>query len=350
MRVLIDILTPKQCRFFSILSRRLEEKGFNVYKTARGFREVAQLLEVLNEDAHVVGRYGGASLDGKLEASLDRMMELKKVVQDFKPNLVVSFSSPEAARIAFGLGIPHVAVNDSPHSEAVARLTIPLSSMLFTPWVIPKRAWTVYGIASHRVCKYRALDPAAWLKGFKPDIRVLEELGVERDKPIAVFRLEESQASYLLGRGGLVEDVAKRVLDEFDLQLVIMPRYVEQVRRVEKAFKGKAIVPRKAVDAASLLYYASILVGGGGTMNTEAALLGVPVVSCYPREATYVEKYLKAKGLVYRASNPNEALNLIKRLLDQSEKTRIERVARRLLSSMVNPAEFIAERIVEAFS
>ena len=347
---MIDVLTPKQCRFFSALSRRLRGRGFDVYVTARGFREVTQLLEVLNEEAQIIGGYGGASLEGKLEASLERAVRLKRVFQRFKPDLAVSFSSPEAARVAFGLGIPHVAVNDSPHSEAVARLTIPLSSMLFTPWVIPKRAWTRYGIASRRVFKYRALDPAAWLKGFKPNVEVLERLGIDGSKPIAVFRLEESKASYLLGKGGLVEEVARRALNEFNLQLVIMPRYRDQTLRVERAFKGRAVVVRRAIDAASLLCYASILVGGGGTMNAEAALLGVPVVSCYPGETTYVERYLVAKGFVYRASNAEEALSLMRRLLDRGVKSRVERAARRLLRSMVDPAEFIAEKLAEEFS
>ncbi|RLI26018.1 lipid-A-disaccharide synthase [Candidatus Bathyarchaeota archaeon] len=350
MRILIDILTPKQCRFFSALSKKLERRGFEVFKTARRFREVVELLGILGEEAYIVGRYGGATLEGKLDASLERMLELKKVFHRLKPDLVVSFSSPEASRIAFGLGTPHIAVNDSPHSEAVARLTIPLSRILFTPWIIPKAAWTRYGIAPSRIIKYRALDPAAWLKEFKPDPRVLTELGLDTGRPIAVFRLEESHASYILGMGGLVEEVAKKALERFDLQLVIMPRYDEQVNRVEKVFGDKALVLRKTVDAASLLYFASILVGGGGTMNIEAALLGVPVVSCYPGQTTYVERYLVEKGFIRRASNPDEALAHMEKLLEPGEKARFENAAKKTLRAMVNPAEFIAEKLGTIFS
>jgi predicted glycosyltransferase len=349
MKVLLDILTPKQCRFFSALGRRLEEKGLEVYKTARVFREVVELLEVLGEEAYLVGRYGGATLEGKLEASLERMMELKKILQKIKPDLVVSFSSPEASRVAFGLAIPHVAVNDSPHSTAVAKLSIPLSEILFTPWIIPKTAWTVYGIKPSKIFKYRALDPAAWLKGFKPDLNIAKSLGLSMKKPIVVFRLEESQASYILGMGGLVEEIAVKAIQEFDIQPVIIPRYEEQLQKMSETFSGKALVLEKTVDAVNLLCLASVFVGGGGTMNCEAALLGVPTISCYPGGETYVEKYLIGKGLLHKVSKSDEALKLIERFLDSREKAKLEKKARKILNSMVDPADFIAEKIVQFF-
>lgn len=350
MKILLDILTPKQCRFFSVLGRRLEKRGFEVYKTARVFREIVGLLEALGEEAYLIGRYGGATLEGKLEASLERMIELKKVFQKIKPSLVVSFSSPEASRIAFGLNIPHVAVNDSPHSNAVARLSIPLSRMLFTPWIIPKSAWTVYGIEPSRIFKYRALDPVAWLKDFKPNLDIVKSLGLSEEKPIVVFRVEESQASYILGMGGLVEEIAAKVIQRFAIQPVIIPRYEEELQKILEKFCGKALVLEKTIDAVNLLYLATVFVGGGGTMNAEAALLGVPVISCYPGGETYVEKYLIGKGLLFKVSNSDEALRLMESFLDFREKAKFERKARKLLASMVNPAEFIAEKIVQTFS
>lgn len=349
MRILIDILTPKQCRFFSALGRELEIKGFEVYKTARIFREVIELLDLLGEEAYLVGRYGGATLDGKLEASLERMIELKKVFQKVKPDITLSFSSPEVSRISFGLNIPHIAVNDSPHSSAVAKLSIPLSKLLFTPWIIPKSAWTIYGIESSRIIKYKALDPAAWLKGFKPNLEIIRSLGLSEEKPIIVFRTEESQASYILGMGGLVEEIASKVIQKFDVQPIIIPRYEEQLQRILEKFSGKSLILEKTIDAINLLYQATVFVGGGGTMNAEASLLGVPTISCYPGEDTYVEKYLMAKGLLYKVRSSEEALRLIERFLDSQEKIHFKRKAREILASMINPAEFIAKKIADIF-
>ncbi|MEM3546795.1 MAG: DUF354 domain-containing protein [Candidatus Bathyarchaeia archaeon] len=350
MRILLDILTPKQCRFFSVLGRKLEGKGFEVYKTARIFREVVELLELLGEEAHLTGRYGGATLEGKLEASLERMIELKKVFQKIKPDLVISFSSPEASRVAFGLNIPHVAVSDSPHSTAVSKLSIPLSRILFTPWIIPKSAWTIYGIERSKIFKYRALDPAAWLKDFRPNLDIVASLGLSKEKPIVVFRLEESQASYILGMGGLVEQTALKAIQMFDIQAVIMPRYEEQMRKILEKFGGKSLVLEKTIDAVNLLYHAAVFVGGGGTMNSEAALLGVPTISCYPGEDTYVEKYLMSRGLLRKVHDSEEALKFIQTFLESRVRANFKRKAKEILASMINPAEFIAEKITEIFS
>ena len=54
-------------------------------------------------------------------------------IKIFSPDIVISFCSPEAARISFGLGIKHIAFCDSPHAEAVMRLTIPLIQKLLIP-------------------------------------------------------------------------------------------------------------------------------------------------------------------------------------------------------------------------
>ena len=60
--------------------------------------------------------------------------------------MVVSFCSPETARISFGLGIKHIAFSDTPHADAVMQLTVPLIQKLLIPQIIPKNEFVKYGI------------------------------------------------------------------------------------------------------------------------------------------------------------------------------------------------------------
>ena len=62
----------------------------------------------------------------KLLASLDRSKLLTKKIEKWNPDLLISFCSPEASRVAYGLGIPHIAFSDSPHAKAVMRLSLTL--------------------------------------------------------------------------------------------------------------------------------------------------------------------------------------------------------------------------------
>ena len=86
-------------------------------------------------------------------------------------------------------------------------------------------------------------------------------------------------------------------------------------------------------------------------MTAEAALLGVPALSCYPGEPTIVEKYLIREGLVERITEPKMAIRRIRRILENLDAEReLQRGrARALMATMEDPAEVIAHHIVSAF-
>ena len=134
MKVWIEVLTPKQALFFEPLYRALKREGHEALITTRVYREAEQTLKLKKLRFSVVGSHGGGTAFGKLLASAERITKLANLIQTWKPSVAVSFSSVEASRVAFGLGIPHVAANDSPHSWMVARLTIPLTTFLCSPW------------------------------------------------------------------------------------------------------------------------------------------------------------------------------------------------------------------------
>jgi predicted glycosyltransferase len=351
MKVAIDILTPKQCMFFSKLSANLENRGHKVIKTTRKYREVNQLLEMKGMEAKIVGEHGGVDLAEKLKASVKRILELTNVLDEFKPDVAVSFSSPEMARTAFGLGIPHVCVNDSPHAEAVAKLTVPLSAKLLTPKIIPKNAWTKYGISPQKIILYNALDPWVWLKDFRSDPQIISQLGLDRSKPIMTFRTEEAFASYLLGRGKVESTVIpliKGILEKrSDVQVVVVPRYENQKKPFVELFGDKITICESVVDGQSLLSFSSAFVGGGGTMTTESVLLGVPTFSCYPTKPFLVLKYLVENKLVTLEKNPNTLLEKMCATLDNldaAKKAQAKRV-QKMVKGFEDPIDVIVKEI-----
>lgn len=355
MLIWIDILTPKQLLFLGELGVRLEERGHDVVMTTRRYREVSELIDKKGLPVVTIGRHGGPSLEGKLKASAHRIVGLANYLVKTEPDLSVAFASPEAARTAYGLGVPHYTVNDSPHSRAVARLTVPLASKLFSPQIIPKRVWVRFGIDPDRVVQYDALDPIVWINT-PPDPEVLRDLELDADTPIVVFRVEEAFASYLLGRvsrrASVVIPIVRRLKQTgTPLQIVVLPRYLEQVTALSKALGDAVIVPRSVVDGPSLVTHASVFVGAGGTMTAEAALLGVPTLSCYPNDPTLVDEYLIGMKLVTRVTRPEEAACLITQLVNERVRVREDQVARAQLvtSHMEDPVEVIADTIEADF-
>jgi len=347
----IDVLTPKQAMFAAKLIPRIEEAGFEVEVTSRRYRELNEVTELLGLEARVVGRHGGGTLEGKLRSSLWRSILLAKFASDVKPDVSLSFASVEASRVAYGLAIPHVVLCDSPHAEAVARLSVPLARFLLTPWVIPKDEWVKYGIPEENVIHYKALDPWVWLRDFKANPDVLKSLNLDPSRPIVVCRALEAQAAYLLGRAPDVGVSPRllRLLSELgdDFQLVVLPRYRGQVSELRKLVGSRGVVVGHAVDGPSLLAFSSVFVGGGGTMNTEAALLGVPTISCYPGRLPLIQRFLESLGLVYRILEPEEVAGKVGEVLgDLNTYKRVHKErARRLISQMEDPLPLIVSTL-----
>jgi len=353
MKIWIDILTPKQVLFLGALATRLERAGHGVFITTRSYREVNQLLKMKGYSAKVVGEHGGASVFKKLRANALRTAWLAKLIKKTKPSMSISFSSPEAARVAFGLLIPHYCVSDSPHAVAVSKLSIPLSERLFTPWIVPKGAWASYSISKNRIITYKAIDPAVWIKGLKPSDKVLEDLNLDKDKPIITVRPEETCAAYLLNRDVAERSITEEVIQNLlrmngDLQVVVVGRYGgDSVNRWRKL--GKRVTSTMSViDGPSLVAQSSLFVGAGGTMTAEAALLGVPTISIYPSKPTIVEKYLINAGLVYRSLDPKRIVSVsAKMMVDEEFLKKCRSKSQRLLKNMEDPIALIARHLAK---
>ena len=348
MKVWVDVLTPKQALFFEPLYRDLSREGHELFLTTRTYREAVEALRLKRLPFRIVGEHGGASRYGKLVASGRRVVKLAQLIESWRPDTAVSFSSPEAARVAFGLGVPHVAVNDSPHSWLVARLSIPLSRYVCSPWIIRRKIWLSFGAWPDGIVAYRALDAAAWLKRFKPNPGVLKQLSLTREKPIILLRTEESFASYLEGKasdkapviGPITEEILRR---KMDAQVVISTRYGRQAPVLRQKFGSRVQVVDRVIDATSLLYYSTFFIGSGGTMTVEAALLGRPAISCFPGEKPLYIKYLEKEGLVRTVQSPGEIASMVSRILgSEEERERQEERGARLLRRMEDPIKVIS--------
>jgi predicted glycosyltransferase len=80
-------------------------------------------------------------------------------------------------------------------------------------------------------------------------------------------------------------------------------------------------VPERAVDAQSLIALADVVVSAGGTMNREAAALGVPVYTTYGGRLGGVDEELIRQARLKPLTDPR-ALELQKRVESSGSRVR----------------------------
>jgi predicted glycosyltransferase len=103
-------------------------------------------------------------------------------------------------------------------------------------------------------------------------------------------------------------------------RVVLLARNQKQEDAIRAEWPGlfassKIVVPPGAVDGLNLIWHSEMVISGGGTMNREAAALGVPVYSIFRGHIGAVDRYLANLG----------RLTLIDSVADVEKKIRLER-------------------------
>jgi len=283
------------------------KKNNTVLCTSRDYNQVTQLAKIRKLKLIIVGKHGGSERHDKLNASLHRTKLLSTRIKKFSPDITISFCSPEAARVSYGLGIPHICFSDSPHATAVMKLSLPYADKLLIPWIIPKSDFENMGIDPKNIIQYKSID-AAQITKRKVFFGCGTDINSRRWKTILI-RTPEDEAAYLSKQSDVVDIIKKIEKDFFGCHITVLTRYKKQADLLKKKFsksaQNKFQIVSKVVDGKKMLLNSDVFVGSGGTMTAESALLGVPTIS-YNAIPNRIEDYLVSKKIVTRCMTPNK--------------------------------------------
>ena len=334
MKIWIDILTPKQLLFSEPIIEKLGQKH-DILCTSREYYEVKKLAKIRHFDLIFVGKHGGGDKKSKLKASIERIEKLSKKIKKFEPDVVISFGSPEAARISFGLGIKHIMFCDSPHANAVMKLTLPLIQKLLIPYVIPKKEFSKFGINEKDIVQYKAIDAVVTIQR-KINQNIISPFKNNNKKNILI-RVEEEEASYTSKSSKIIPIIKKIANDYKDENIIVLGRYTQQIINLQKIMGKKIKVIKMSFDGKYLLNDTDVFIGSGGTMTAESALMGIPTIS-YNAVPNIIENFLVKKSLVKRETNPKKVSNEIKRIFVRKNDENQKR-AKKVVKQMEDPIE-----------
>ena len=304
MRVWIDVTNSPHAVIFRPLIARMRARGHEVTVTSREFAQTVGLLDRFGIEHMVVGAHGGASRRGKARAMAGRSASLARVARAGRFDLAVAHGStdqPLAARLA---GTPQVTMFDYEFAAAMHHWNGRLATRVLVPAAIPEAALARYGMRPPRLVRYPGLKEEYYLADHAYDAGVGEELGLDRERVIAVVRPPPEVTLYHRGAStDLFAAALARLLEAPEVQTVVLPRTDEQRRALAG---GPAIVPERPVDGPSLVAAADLVVSAGGTMNREAAALGVPAYTPFAARLGAVDRRLIDEGRLRRLERPDD--------------------------------------------
>lgn len=326
MKIWIDLANSPHPLLFAPVARRLEELGHSVMVTARDHAQTVALARQYWPEVEVIGGPSPGGLQKKAQSLARRIRDLRAWARARRPDMALSHNSYSQIVAARLLGVRVVTAMDFEHQPA-NHLAFRMADRVLLPAPIELSMVRRHGLTPAKASWYPGLKEELYLGDFEPDPDVLLGLDIDRDDGAAlvVARTPPDEAIYHRFGNPLFARILERVGSEPSrARCVVLARRGRQREEVEHMHLPGVILPKEAIDSRSLMYSADLMVGAGGTMTREAALLGVPTVSLFAGNRPAVDRWLEDRGLLrmitgieelppLRRSNGSRPLEDIKR-------------------------------------
>ena len=312
MRIWIDLANSPHVPFFHALIPEFTTRGHQVEITARDFAQTVELATKAGMVPYVIGGHGGGTFHGKAGNLVGRAAALRKWARDRGVDLAVSHNSYAQIAAAAALGIKAVTLMDYEHQPA-NHLAFRLASRVIVPRSFPAPELRKYGASTRKVKRYDGLKEDVYLADFKPDASftaILQRLGVASEDVLVVARPPAREALYHRFENELFDELLSRMSSRASVKIILLPRTEAQRADYESRKLPNVIMPREALDGANLIAAADFVVSAGGTMNREAAVLGVPAASIYAGKWAAVDEQLVKDGRLRKIASESDVESL----------------------------------------
>jgi predicted glycosyltransferase len=312
MRVWVDMTASAHVLVFRPLLERLRARGAEVEVTARDYSQTLELLELHGIEATVVGSHGGRSRLAKATSMFSRLRELRRWARGRRFDIALAHGSHELTMTARRLGLPSSTTFDYEYAWLQHQLGCRAAAAVVVPEAIPPKRLERYGVTPSKLGRYPGLKEEYYLADFEPDPRVLDDLGVDRQRVLVVVRTPPDVSLYHRHANQLFPTLLSALGNDDRVQAVVVPRTRTQFEGISRLELPSLHVVERAIDAQSLIALADLVVSAGGTMNREAAALGVPVYTTYGGRLGAVDEELIRQRRLLPLADPL-ALALVKR-------------------------------------
>lgn len=304
-RIWIDLDNSPHVPFFRPIIGRLQENGYKVLVTARDAYQVRELVDFYRVSAKIVGRHYGKHKLWKALGTCWRALELARIIQKEKPDLALCHGSRALLLVSTLYRIPSVILADYGFTTEVPFIK---PTWLMMPSVVTEEEM---GLGAHReTIRYPGIKEDVYLETLEPDQTLRERVGIGAHDLLITVRPPATEAHYHNPEAEtLLTEVLNRCVKEQSARILLLPRNSRQEKQLRVVWNDhiaarKILIPEHVEDGLNLIWNSDLVISGGGTMNREAAALGVPVYSIFRGQLGAVDAYLVREGRLVLLTSP----------------------------------------------
>jgi hypothetical protein len=323
VKVWIDLANSPHALFFAPIVEDLEASGHEVVITAREFAQTVELARLHGLDPLVIGEHAGRSLSRKFTTIADRSRQLRSFARRLRPDVAVSHGSYALALAARSLRLRSVTFMDYEHTPA-NHLSFRMASTVVLPSAIGLESVRKYGATRPKTVFYDGFKEQVYLESLSPDRATVNSIlppGAWDEKVVAVARPPADFAVYHRFENPLFDQWLMAAGEDDRVAVILLPRTGEQKRHLEALALPSVVVCDRPVDGANLIHAADLVVSAGGTMNREAAVMGVPAYSIFASTPAAVDLALNRINRLEFIRGPDDIAKI--RLAKSGRKDRL---------------------------
>jgi len=311
-RVWIDLDNSPHVPFFIPIVEELTKHGVQVVLTARDMYQTRELLDFFHVRCKIIGSHFGKNKALKVLCNCLRTIQLAPTASTSNVDLAISHGARAQLLICKVFGIPTMMLHDYEHSTKTGFVK---SDWLLMPDLIPQGAMSK---KEDRVLRYPGLKEDVYVPRFQPDPSIRKQLGIAADELVVAVRPPATEAHYHNPESEVLFAETMRYLGSIPkVCAVTLPRNARQGKQLKQDWReliadGRMIIPSSPVDGLNLIWFSDLVVSGGGTMNREAAALGVPVYSIFRGKIGAVDRYLVEQQRLTLIERPEDVRSKIK--------------------------------------
>lgn len=295
-KIWIDLDNSPHVPFFKPIIEELNNRGYAVVLTARDCFQTCGLADHYNLKYKRIGKHYGKNMLLKGAGLLFRALQLAPTILKEKPDLALSHGSRSQLILSALLGLKSIVILDYEHARI---LPFARPKWVIMPEIISSES---IAIDKKHILKYPGIKEDVYAPDFTPDPRIKDELGINDKDLMVTVRPPATEAHYHNPRS---EELFKAAIDflghKDNIRIIILPRNEKQATVIKNLWpqwcaESRIIIPDHVVDGLNLIWFSDLVISGGGTMNREAAALGVPVYSIFRGKIGAVDRYLAENG------------------------------------------------------